>query len=388
MSLLTQAELDAVKNDIEQATGMPNSAYNSPESLAFERDHVFTPTWAALAFTSELPQDGYVKPVDFMGLPLVIFRNQSGDIQVFHNVCSHRGMRLVQEEKAVPTMLVCPYHSWTYNLDGELKATPHIGGVNIHQTDSMDCSKHGLKAVRSHIWMDMVFINLSGDAPEFNTYAKPLTQRWEEFVGPDGFDLLRVPEDFSALDIEVKCNWKLAVENYSESYHLPYIHPGLNSYSKMEDHYNIMVEDRFSGQGSVAYTLSETAGTQLDSFPDWPLEKLSTAEYITFYPNVLLGLQADHAFAMILEPTAHDRTTERLQIYTVGEESTQESHAQCRAATLEAWREVFNEDVFVVEGMQQGRNSPAYNGGVFSPVMDNASHHFHQWVAAKYALAI
>ncbi len=387
MGIATKDQINAVQQPIETANGMPNSAYTSQQAFEFERDNVFAPSWAAVGFVSELPENGYVKPIDFMGLPIALLRNQEGQINVFHNVCSHRGMRLVQAERSVPTMLVCPYHSWTYNLDGELKATPHIGGVNIHQADNMDCSQHGLKPIRSAIWMGMIFINLSGEADDFDVHTQPLTEHWAEFIGEDGLDLLRLPPDFNSLTIDVNCNWKLAVENYCEAYHLPYIHPRLNSYSKLEDHYNIMIVDRFGGQGSWAYTLAESAGTRLHAFPDWPLEQLSTAEYVSFYPNVLLGLQADHAFAIILDPVSHNFTRERLELYMVGEESTQESYASCRDVTLKAWREVFSEDVQVVEGMQQGRNSPAYNGGVFSPVMDNASHHFHQWVASKYQAA-
>ncbi len=84
-------------------------------------------------------------PLDFMNLPLLMMRNRQGEVQVFHNVCSHRGMKLVHEAGEVQGMIRCPYHSWTYDLDGNLKGTPHIGGIAKHKDDRFKCEKHGLK---------------------------------------------------------------------------------------------------------------------------------------------------------------------------------------------------------------------------------------------------
>jgi len=98
---------------------------------------------------------------------------------------------------------------------------------------------------------------------------------------------------------------------------------------------------------------------------------------------VLLGLQFDHAYAILLQPIACDKTLERLRIFYVGDEAVSESHAAERSNVLAGWREIFIEDVGVVEGMHDGRASPAYSGGVFSPVMETPTHHFHNWVAAK-----
>jgi choline monooxygenase len=241
--------------------------------------------------------------------------------------------------------------------------------------------------VRSTVWMDVVFINLSGDAPDFAEHIKPLTEKWDSFLGNTGLDHLRTAANGKGMQIEIKSNWKLAVENYCESYHLPWIHPSLNTYSRLEDHYHIMYGDDFGGQGSLAYRLYDQAGTALPRFPEWPQDKLEQAEYVSFYPNVLLGIQADHAFAMIIEPKACDKSVEHLRLYYVGDEALSDEHAASRNATLESWRVVFSEDIDAVEGMQRGRLSPGYRGGVFSPVMDNPTHHFHQWVARKLQAA-
>ena len=379
--------LEAVMQPIENASGLPNHAYVNDEFTSYERDHVLGKSWAGLWFASDLPKKGYVKPVVFMGLPLVILRNKKDEIKVFHNVCSHRGMILVHEEMEVQGALRCKYHSWSYNLDGELKGTPHLGGIGQQHSEGFNHCDHGLKPVRSAVWMDVIFINLSGDAVEFDEYTRPLIDKWQPFLGDTGLERMRTAFNGKGMEIEVKSNWKLAVENYCESYHLPWIHPSLNTYSRLEDHYHIMYGDNFGGQGSYAYRLSDEAGTALPRFPEWPEALLEQAEYVSFYPNVLLGIQADHAFTMIIEPIACDRSIEHLRLYYVGDEALSDEHAASRNATLESWRVVFSEDIDAVEGMQRGRSSPGYRGGVFSPVMDNPTHHFHQWVARKLMAA-
>jgi len=378
--------VESVLQPIERASGLPNEAYTSDSFIAYERDHVLGTGWAGLWFASDLPRKGQVKPVDFMGLPLVIIRTKNDEIKVFHNVCSHRGMILVKEETQIQGALRCPYHSWSYNLDGELKGTPHLGGIGQQKSEGFNHCDHGLKPVRSKVWMDVIFINLSGDAEAFNQYIKPLTDRWQTFLGDTGLGRLRSNPEIDSMEIEIRANWKLAVENYCESYHLPWIHPDLNTYSRLEDHYHIMIGENFGGQGSYAYSLSSESGAVgLPRFPEWPEVKLKEAEYVAFYPNVLLGIQADHTFVMLIEPITFDKSLEHVRLYYVGEEIISDGPEllDSRKANLEAWRAVFAEDIEPVEGMQKGRSSPGYQGGVFSPVMDNPTHHFHQWVARK-----
>ncbi len=104
---------------------------------------------------------------------------------------------------------------------------------------------------------------------------------------------------------------------------------------------------------------------------------------MAFFPNVLLGIQADHAFAMMLEPVAPGKTVEHLRVFYVGDEALDDSYETARNAVLESWRVVFAEDIASVEGMQQGRHSPGYSGGAFSPEMDLPTHYFHQWAARQ-----
>jgi choline monooxygenase len=216
-----------------------------------------------------------------MQTPLLMIRDKQNELRVFHNVCSHRGMLLVHEESQLRTVIRCPYHSWSYDLDGELKATPHVGGMDKHDCDGFDRSAHGLKPVRSAVWMDVIFVNLSGTAEDFADYIGPLVKRWESFVGEGGFDLVRSAANGSHLDLSIRSNWKLPVENICEAYHVPWVHPGLNTYSPLDQHYSIIDEDNMSGQGTYRYAPSIVADERLPRFAQWPEDKLSHAEYLS-----------------------------------------------------------------------------------------------------------
>ncbi|NND83220.1 MAG: aromatic ring-hydroxylating dioxygenase subunit alpha [Gammaproteobacteria bacterium] len=387
MSILDKVPLSAIKRaqaNINEAAGLPNAAYADPELFIFERDHVFAPTWAGLEYVSEIPEKGYAKPVDFMGLPLLIVRDKQGQIKVFHNVCSHRGMILVDDEGPIRNLIRCRYHSWSYNLDGELKSTPHIGGVGQNTAEGFSCEGNGLKPVRSAVWMGILFINLDGKAEPFAEYIQPLEERWEQFTGTGALQQVEVAETDSDMQLRIKANWKLAVENYCEAYHLPWVHPGLNSYSPLDQHVNLMVNENMAGQGTLNYTLSEISGHTLPKFAAWPQQRIKEGEYISLFPNLLLGVQVDHVFAIILQPQACDDTIEKLQISYVNKEAIGDTLADCRHAVMASWKIVFEEDIFAVESMQQGRHSPGFDGGVFSPVLDAPSHVFHSWVSRRY----
>ena len=382
---LPQATLAQINRPIAEATGLPNKAYTDADYFTFERDHVIAKTWYCIGFASEILHVGDARPVSLMRLPLLVLRDQNNAIQVFHNVCSHRGHPLIAQSCRLKGAIRCPYHSWMYGLDGQLRGTPHIGGVNQHQADGFDRSRHGLRPVRSAQWQDLIFVNLSADAPPLEQHLAELTDRWQQFCSHDDLAKLRPATTHGRLQLDVHANWKLLVENNSEAYHLPWVHPSLNSYSRLEDHYPIFGND-FAGQGSYVYDLASTAGIELPGFLNWPQSKLKHAEYASLYPNVLLGIHVDQFWAIIIEPLAANRTRERMQLYLVGDAAEDPALDRDRAVLLDSWRTVFTEDLGVVEGMQQGRESPAFGGGAFSPVMDTPTHHFHRWTATRSTL--
>ena len=382
-NIIDKEKLDIVSNPIHEAHGLPNECYTNKEYTLIERKKLFEDKWIVIGAASALPEIGDAKPIDLLGIPILIVRTKANQIKVFHNVCSHRGLKLVSKPGKIKNLIRCPYHSWSYNLEGELMATPHIGGMNIHETPKFEKSKSNLKEIRSYIWLDLIMININNNEISFEEYIKPLSDRWEEFWPIKDRDLINHSNDYGYFKLNAKCNWKFAIENYCESYHLPWVHPGLNSYSKIEDHYHIQgLPNRFAGQGTVVYNPRFKGKEKFPCFPNWPKEKENIAEYVALFPNVMLGIHKDHYYAYWLEPINHEYTLEHMEIYYVGEEAANaKKFKSLREQNHKQWEDIQKEDVDIIQGMQTGRNSPVYNGGNFSPVMDNPTHHFHKWVA-------
>ncbi len=373
---LTDA-LRHVLQPIDEARGLPNDAYIDDEYFRSEKQALFADNWFAIGFGKDVPQPGCVMPIDFMDIPFLITRNRDGAVNVFQNVCRHRGMKLVQEKKRLKGPITCPYHAWAYDLDGQLRATPHAGGPDIHQHESVPCDELPLNKVRSFLWRDVVYVTLNDKAPEFEVYAGDLMARWAEFEQP-----IYTGGDDSSFTLDLACNWKLGVENFCEAYHLPSIHPDLNSYSRLQDHYNIIDHDGYAGQGSDVYDPQiADDGRQFPSFANLSAKWDKGAEYCAFFPNVLLGVHHDHAYAIILTPAGPSRTIERIELYYAAEDAAHEAYADMRAVNTAMWKKIFEEDIEVVEGMQSGRHAPLYDGGKFSSIMDTPTHHFHKWVA-------
>ena len=378
-------KIESAKNSINEANGLPNECYLNDEYFKIERERVFFNNWIVVGVSSSVPKIGDAKPFDLMGVPLLILRDKNNKIRVFHNVCSHRGMILVNEECKLKNTIRCPYHSWSYNFDGELIATPHVGGMNIHEANGFIKSKSNLKEVSTHIWMDLIFININKNKKNFEKSIHPLEQQWSKFISKEDQKLIRHAKNFGYFNMEVQSNWKLAIENYCESYHLPWVHPELNRVSNLKDHYHIEdISETFSGQGSNKYSQQFDGNKKLSTFPNWPNDLYQNSEYVSLFPNVMLGIHVDHFYAFWLEPLSNKNTREHFEMYYVGDESaSSDEYKEIRKKNFVFWQEVMNEDVGVIEGMQKGRSSPAYNGGNFSPIMDTPTLMFHKWVATN-----
>ena len=383
--VLDLAKIEVVNKPIAESRGLPNECYMCDEYTKIEKKKLFEEKWSAIGVASSTPNPGDIRPFDLLDIPLIVLRDKNNRIRVFHNVCSHRGFKLVQQSEKLKKFIRCPYHSWSYDLEGELISTPHIGGVGKHKLEDFDKSCNGLKEVRSYVWMDLIFVNISAQAEPFEEFIKPLDNRWSEFLSTEDRKLIRHPTDHGYFQFGVKSNWKFAIENYCESYHLPWIHPDLNSYSKLEDHYMILDNNNgFAGQGSLTYNPNFVSKEKFNCFPNWPKDKLDHAEYVALFPNVMLGIHRDHYFAFWLEPINHSSTIEHMEVYYVGNDSAySDQYKEIREENSNLWFKVLSEDINAIEGMQAGRNSPSYTGGKFSPVMDTATHHFHKWVATN-----
>ena len=131
--ILDIKKLEDVDKPIEAANGLPNACYTSDDYLAYERDKILCNKWTVVGVGSAIPNPGDAIPYNLLGIPIIIIRDKDLKIRVFHNVCSHRGYKLLDKPCTLKNVIICPYHSWSYDFEGNLIATPHIGGLNVHQ---------------------------------------------------------------------------------------------------------------------------------------------------------------------------------------------------------------------------------------------------------------
>lgn len=362
--------------DIVRARGLPGEAYTSDHHLDLERRGVLARSWIGIAVEEDVAEPGGVHPVDAAGQPLLLVRDRDGVVRVFHNLCRHRGTRLV-DAASNRHAIVCPYHGWTYSLDGRLHRTPHFEHFGSHGHGGLDLAEQGLLEVRSGVWGRIVFVNLDGNAKPLAQWTEALAHRWRHF----DLDLVRQGH---ALAQTIDVNWKLITENFLESYHLPFVHRGLNAYSPLEDHDVVVEGDAFFGQRSARYTPDDSPSGQLPHFPELDDDEACAAEYLCLFPTVWLSCVADHYRITLLEPLTPTRTRIRWIFYFVGADALASTLTEARQALCDRVLGVFEEDIGILERLQRGRASPAFDGGCFSPHHERAVHRFQRLIAADY----
>lgn len=336
---------------------------------------MFRPAWVGVAPEDRVAAPGSICPVEAAGQPLLLVRDGSGEPRVFHNVCRHRGT-LLATAPARCRSITCPYHGWTYGLDGSLRETPHFEGFGAHGHGGIEPARHGLIPVRSAVWNRVVFVNISGDAPPFDDRIAPLARRWAHF----DFSLLRYGQGVSH---EIPVNWKTATENFLESYHLPVVHRTLNRYSALEHHNLVLEGEAFFGQQSTRYAPRDGAAGRLPVFPGLSDAQADRAEYLCLFPNVWVSCVRDHFRVSFVEPVAPDRTRIRWEFFFVGDAAMAPELREAREALIGRVMAVFEEDAEVLRRLQAGRASWAFDGGRFSPHHERTVHRFLRMVAAR-----
>ena len=161
MSSIPLSNLDDVLTSTEKAKGLPNQHYVSQEVFEEEKQAILFDNWSAIGTGKDIPNAGDVKPINFVGMPLIMVRDSNNRINVFQNTCRHSGMILFEEPTKLNGVISCPYHSWCYNLIGELCATPMVGGTDTNSHESIKNDELGLFEIRSAIWQDIIFVNIS-----------------------------------------------------------------------------------------------------------------------------------------------------------------------------------------------------------------------------------
>ncbi len=352
---------------------MPAAGYVGEDFFVRERDLIFARHWTCIGLAADVPGVGDVKPLTLHGRSMVLVRGDDERVRVFHNVCRHRGHPVVMKAASGRRRLVCPYHSWSYGLDGRLAAAPHAEGLCGNGAGEI-----ALKEVRSADWHGIVFIDLSGAAVDFARHIAPLEQRWADH----DLSALRHGE---SLDYDLNCNWKLAIENFVDFYHLPSVHKGLNSYSRMEDHDQIDGGPLFFGQGNRHCDPQDAATGRLPRFPGLPQDLWLFTEAVCLFPNLLVTLFADHLRIILVEPTAPGHCRERVEVFFIGEAARDPELATARQTAVGRFGQFNAEDIAVVEALQRNfaavaNDGAAFDGGLLVPEWDGNVQRFQQLV--------
>jgi choline monooxygenase len=158
---MSNADYVNVLRPVATASGLPNEHYISDEMFATERKKVLFDNWSAIGFAKDVAEAGDANPITFLEIPLLVVRHKDQNVRVYQNTCRHRGMILVEEKKKIGGVIRCPYHSWCYALTGELITTPHVGGPGTNKHAEIRRDDLGLVEIRSHVWRDIIFVNIS-----------------------------------------------------------------------------------------------------------------------------------------------------------------------------------------------------------------------------------
>ena len=347
-----------------ESTALPNIAYTSAEFLKLENDRVFARNWMLAGFAHDIPAPGDAIPVTVADRPVILARGPDGAIRAFHNVCRHRGAKLLIEPCRKARAFTCPNHSWSYDLSGKLRMRPHFHGGEKHDVVSGDGHRADLVSVRCEIWHDWIFVNLEGKAEPLAEYLKPMTDRLE------GYDFSSIRHG-ATLDFDIPANWKLPLENFIEPYHVFSCHPWLSAFVPMAKRTAPAFEKHCLHCGYHYDAPDPARGMGLPHFPGLPPARANEGIWFVMFPGFAFQVFPDQVVLFLVTPLGPERCRERVVIYFVGEDGANApEYEKGRQNVIDNWAQLNAEDIGVIARMQQGRHSDGFDGGVLSPYWD------------------
>jgi choline monooxygenase len=373
--MLDKTDVEALYRPTGDAVGLPPFAYTCETFAREEHEHLFAKTWMCAGYAHETPNPGDVLPRTVAGVPMLFTRTKSGEIRCFHNICTHRGTVLVPQQASGQQALRCRYHGWTFDLEGNLRVTPHWGGHNEPQADGLDKGCLGLKPVRMHQWHDWLFVNVDGKAEPFEQYAAPFLKHFDEYDLTEATWCRTMP-------YEIGANWKLVAENYLETLHLNFVHTLLAEVAPFEQH--DVIADK-ACLGTIIKVGLPDAWTDDQALPRWPGVDAAnrTAKNMALFPNFKLVIGPDHCASMVEFPDGPEVSHQRWDFYFAGEGATADRCAEAREAIIHFYDKTNVEDFEAVEAVHEGHKSPAMAGARFNVIWEGGVHHFQKLVADR-----
>ena len=340
------------------ARTLPGRYYTAPEILVEENERLFGRRWICVGRVPAIAAAGEYVVVEVAGESIIVLRDQAGERRAFYNVCRHRGTRLCEVPHGrLSETIQCPYHAWTYALDGRLIGAPHMTEVA-----GFDKKEYPLHAVALAEWEGFLFVNLAADAEPLAKAFAPLLGRFARYNLPALRTVRRIEYD-------VHANWKLILQNYNECLHCPTIHPELSTKLPYTSGANDLIEGPFLGGYMEIKAPNESAtltgracGLPLGDLPDADRRR---AFYYALFPTMMLSLHPDYAV-----------------FYTVWPKGPTESRVVCEwmvhpdspawpgyniADAEEFWDRTNRQDWHICERSQLGISSRVYQPGPYSP---------------------
>jgi choline monooxygenase len=354
-SLVKQYDRDA---PIEEASTIPAGWYTDPRILDLERRTTFSRSWQLVARVDQVAAAGrYVSGHLAAGEPVAIVRDTAGILRGFFNVCRHHAAEVVTAPEGEAKSLRCPYHGWTYGLDGSLKGTPDFAGVC-----SFDRAEHGLVPLPVSVWEGWVFVRADAEGPSLADFLGATLVGQARALGLERFR-------WTARRVySLACNWKVFVDNYLDGgYHVPHLHTGLDSVLDYS-HYAIEVGERFCLQSSPLVSEGGDPATAAVRTGD-------RAAYYWIHPNLMINCYGSAMDTNLVIPRGVDRTDVVFDFYF---DDVSEAARARNLASIEVSDRIQHEDVAICESVQRGLGSRAYSTGRLSVRREAGEHLFHR----------
>jgi choline monooxygenase len=344
---------------LAEASTIPGTWYTDPRVWDLEKRTVFSRTWQVVGRASQVERPGQYVTAQIGDEPIVVVRGGDGTLRAFFNVCRHHAAAVMTEPEGCAERLRCPYHGWTYSLEGELKSPHELGDIC-----NFDPAKNGLVPVRVEVWEQFVFVCLSPDAPSLAHDLGALAAR----IAPLGLGELRFAQ---RREYELACNWKVFVDNYLDGgYHVPYLHRGLNSILSFRD-YTIETFDRVCLQSSPIDAAGGEAMTAS--------VRTGQALYYWLYPNFMLNWYEGYLDTNLVVPLGLDRTKVVFDFYFADVSPASQERNQ---KSMDVSERIQDEDHAICESVQRGLASRAYGAGRLSVRREGGENLFHRLLAS------
>jgi Rieske 2Fe-2S family protein len=352
--------------------------YRTEAAFARERERIFFREWFCLARAEELGAPGAWLSREVAGESVLLVRLADGGLAAHYNVCRHRGSRLVPEcgQGQFAAGIRCPYHSWTYHLDGRLRTAPYL-----EEADGVDRETLSLHRIEVACWGGFVFVRLTPEEPG-PSLAEQLggaTERVRRYPLADLWSVRRI-------EYPVAANWKVILENYNECYHCGPVHPELcrlvpafKQRGGAELDWERGIPHR---EGAWTFTASGTSARA--PFPGLDPDEQVRHKGELMYPNLLLSLSADHAAAFLLRPEAPERTTVVCDFLFHPDEIARPGFDPGDA--VEFWDLVNRQDWAICESVQRGMGSRRFTSGFYAP-MESWSLDIRRYVGERLGLS-